>query len=285
MLTRTQGVNTSVLPTLVDEVSWQHPGPNPQGKCKGCRFAWPCPASRLADSVESLLSFKRRPVVAGKGASPDPEVSPVRLDNARVLVTGGAGFIGGHVVNELLSHTPNIAVLDDFSAGTQDNLDAARSRGLVENNVFTADVRSADVDRIVAAWRPTIVVHLAAQSKVARSISDPVTDVTVNVGGTVNVLDTAARHNVERVVIASSGGTIYGQAGIGGALIAESVRDASPSPYGTGKAAADDYLRLFCELYGLRGTSLAFGNVYGPDAAGTPGKRRCLLVRSACLGE
>jgi UDP-glucose 4-epimerase len=200
-----------------------------------------------------------------------PSIAPTRLDKARVLVTGGAGFIGGHVVNELLSHTRDVAVLDDLSAGTWANLDQARRRGLRTENVFIADVRSADTGQIFGSWRPTIVVHLAAQSKVARSICDPVTDVTVNVGGTVNILAAAAEHRVERVVIASSGGTIYGQAGCDGKPVPETVQGLPPSPYGTGKAAADDYLRLFTELYGLRGTSLAFGNVYGPDSAGGPG--------------
>ncbi|GAB1645519.1 NAD-dependent epimerase/dehydratase family protein [Krasilnikovia sp. MM14-A1259] len=272
-----QAVAPAALPVLADEVSWQHPAADATGKCRGCRWHWPCPARRLAASVEALAgtlagtsskSAVAEGKVDGSGTTRSPSVAPVRLDQARVLVTGGAGFVGGHVVNELLSHTREVAVLDDFSAGTCDNLRQAQRRGLRSEAVFAADVRSDDVNRIFETWRPSIVVHLAAQSKVASSISDPVTDAAVNVTGTVNVLTAAVEHRVERVVVASSGGTIYGQAGLDGQPVSEDAKGTPSSPYGTSKAAADQYVRLFAELYGLRTTSLAFGNVYGPDTAG-----------------
>lgn len=272
-----QAVAPAALPNLADEVTWQHPGADATGKCRGCRWRWPCPARRLAASVVALAgtmaSPSSRTVVAKQqgdyaGTTRLPSGAPIRLDKARVLVTGGAGFLGGHVVNELLSCTREVAVLDDFSAGTCSNLGQAQRRGLRSEAVFVADVRSDDVSRIFETWRPSIVVHLAAQSKVAASITDPVTDAAVNVAGTVNVLNSAVGHGVERVVIASSGGTVYGQAGLDGEPVSEDAEEAPCSPYGMSKAAADQYVRLFAELYGLRATSLAFGNVYGPDTAG-----------------
>jgi len=123
----------------------------------------------------------RRDSVACRGRS-----SSAALRDERILVTGGAGFIGGHAVAELLLHCDHVGVLDDFSSGSIENLAVAIDRGLAEQDVIVEDIREPAAARAVESWRPTILVHLAAQSKVAMSIVDPLADAAVNISGTVN---------------------------------------------------------------------------------------------------
>ncbi len=208
----------------------------------------------------------RRDSVACRGRS-----SSAALRDERILVTGGAGFIGGHAVAELLLHCDHVGVLDDFSSGSIENLAVAIDRGLAEQDVIVEDIREPAAARAVESWRPTILVHLAAQSKVAMSIVDPLADAAVNISGTVNILTAASNTDVRRIVLASSGGTVYGLAGADGRRVPEGMRGAPTSPYGLAKSVAEDYLWLFARLHGLPGTSLTIGNVYGPGAGGGPG--------------
>src|SRR5262245_14521599 len=126
----------------------------------------------------------------------------------RALVTGGAGFIGSHLVDALLDRGAEVTVIDDLSTGKRGNLDGALARGARLEEV---DLREAErVAAVMSAARPDIVFHLAAQIDVRKSIEDPAWDASINVGGTINVLEAARRAGVKRVVNTSTGGAIYG---------------------------------------------------------------------------
>jgi UDP-glucose 4-epimerase len=175
----------------------------------------------------------------------------------RALVTGGAGFIGSHLVDVLLEQGDEVTVVDHMNRTS--NLEAAASRGarLVRGDV--TDV-AAMIDAFGAA-QPEAVYHLAAQIDVRRSVRDPSTDAHQNVGGTAAVLEAARGAGVRRVVLASTAG-VYGDPP--GLPIAEDAPIAPLSPYGAGKAAAESYLALFSRLYGVSTLSLRMSNVYGP---------------------
>jgi UDP-glucose 4-epimerase len=177
------------------------------------------------------------------------------------LVTGGAGFIGSHVVDALLDRGDRVVALDDLSTGRRENLDDALSRGaeLVEATITDA----AAVARVFETWQPEVVFHLAAQIDVRRSVSDPVFDVGVNVGGTVNLLEAARASGARRFLLASTGGAVYGE-GAGRKLPLDEGAECRPdAPYGQSKHAAEGYLGLYGRLYGLSTASLRLGNVYG----------------------
>jgi UDP-glucose 4-epimerase len=182
----------------------------------------------------------------------------------KALVTGGAGFIGSHLVDALLDRGDDVTVLDDLSTGRWENLADALTRGARVHRASVTD--AAAVDRVFASERPDLVFHLAAQIDVRHAVSDPARDATVNVIGTVAVLDAALRHNAGRVVLASTGGAIYGDAD---ELPTPETAAARPaSPYAASKAAAESYMALYWQLHGLPTFTLRLANVYGPRQAG-----------------
>lgn len=190
----------------------------------------------------------------------------------RVLVTGGAGFIGSTLVDRLLAEGHAVDVVDDLSSGTLANLTDARAVG-GDLRFHQLDVRAPEVVQLLVRRAPEVVFHLAAQSSVAVSVREPVLDAAINVCGTLNVLEGARRAGARKVVYAASGGTLYGTADPRELPLAESRPRAPRSPYGVSKAAVIDYLATYHELYGLAHTSLALANVYGPrqDAHGEAG--------------
>jgi UDP-glucose 4-epimerase len=180
----------------------------------------------------------------------------------RALVTGGAGFIGSNLVDALVGRGDDVVVLDDLSSGRLENLEAATATGveLVEGDVSDR----AAVDELFDRFNPQRVFHLAAQIDVRKSVADPVFDLGVNVGGTINLLEAARRTGVSRFMFASTGGAIYGE-GDGRSLpLAENAEARPDAPYGQSKLAAEGYLSMFERLQGLSTVALRLGNVYGP---------------------
>ena len=179
--------------------------------------------------------------------------SPAR--RMKILVTGGAGFIGSHVVDALLAAGHAAAVLDDLSSGAEENLPAGVP-------LHVADVADpAAVERAFAAEQPDAVCHQAAQMSVSRSVREPAFDARTNVLGLINVLDAAVRHGARRFVFASSGGVLYGDV----ATAAPETAPADPvSPYGISKWVGERYLGFYAREHGLTGVALRYANVYGP---------------------
>ncbi|HTZ05843.1 MAG TPA: NAD-dependent epimerase/dehydratase family protein [Gaiellaceae bacterium] len=169
----------------------------------------------------------------------------------RAIVTGGAGFIGSHVADALAARGDEVHVLDDLSKGKRENVGAG-----VELHV--ADIR--DPDAVFDAVRPEAVVHFAAQADVRVSVEQPALDASVNVIGTVRILEAARRHGA-KVVFASSGGAGYGECG---GPAPETTPMEPLAPYGTSKLAGEEYLATYNRLYGTGHVTLRLGNVYGP---------------------
>jgi UDP-glucose 4-epimerase len=170
----------------------------------------------------------------------------------RAIVTGGAGFIGSHVVEALLARGDEVTVVDDLSNGKHENVpDGVR---LVE-----ADIRQGLGD-VFADARPEVCFHLAAQVDVRVSVDRPVYDASVNVLGTIEVLE-AARAVEAQVVFSSTGGAIYGECD---GPAPETSERRPLAPYGVSKLAGEEYLAAFNRLYGTRHVALRYGNVYGP---------------------
>lgn len=172
----------------------------------------------------------------------------------KILVTGGAGFIGSHIVDAYVAGGHRVTVVDDLSTGKRKNLHP-RAR------FVKADIRDASLSRLFKRGRFDVVNHHAAQMDVRRSVSDPVFDANINVLGLLNILDLSRRNGVKKIIFAASGGTYYGEC----ARPAREEDAAQPlSPYGVTKLAGEHYIRAYGALHGLSATVLRYGNVYGP---------------------
>jgi len=180
----------------------------------------------------------------------------------RALVTGGAGFIGSNLVDALLARGDAVTAVDDLSTGRRENLEGALAAGA---ELAELDIRDGEALRAcVAAARPEVVFHLAAQIDVRKSVADPAFDASINVGGTANLLEAVRAAGEPRVVFVSTGGAIYGE-GEGQELPLDEEAPLAPlSPYGQSKLAGEGYMSLYERLYGLSTVSLRLGNVYGP---------------------
>ena len=180
----------------------------------------------------------------------------------RALVTGGAGFIGSHLVDALVAAGDEVVVLDDLSSGRRENLSSALAAGaqLIEGDITDPEAVAATFEE----HRPEAVFHLAAQIDVRRSVADPQFDLAVNVGGTIGLLEAARDAGSKRFLFASTGGAIYGEGNGLELPLDESAECRPDAPYGQSKHAAEGYLSLFTRLHGLPTTALRLGNVYGP---------------------
>jgi UDP-glucose 4-epimerase len=173
----------------------------------------------------------------------------------KILVTGGAGFIGSHVVDRLVQEGYEVVVVDDLSTGKRKNVNRAA-------RFYKADIRGRWLERVFRRERPAIVSHHAAQMDVRRSVLDPQLDADINILGMLSVLQNSVKYGVRKVIFASSGGAVYGEPQKLPVPESHPVRPASP--YGINKAVGDEYLRYFYEAAGLEYVSLRYANVYGP---------------------
>ena len=176
----------------------------------------------------------------------------------KVAVTGGAGFIGTHTVQLLLDRGDQVLVIDDLRHACGQPVPA---------KLLVADIASTTVRDALLDFGPDVVVHLAAQGGVSRSLRDPAADAMNNVVGTVGLLRSMVTANCHRVVFASSGGAIYGRARRLPSLETDSAQPLSP--YGAAKLSGEDYLGMFQRTFGVQYTALRYGNVYGPFQDGT----------------
>jgi UDP-glucose 4-epimerase len=180
----------------------------------------------------------------------------------RALVTGGAGFIGSHLVDALVARGDTVLTVDDLSTGREQNLSGALEG---DAELAVADVTDAgSMDRIVTDFRPDAVFHLAAQADVRRAVREPTFDAVVNVVGTIALLEAVGGLGGARFLFASTGGAIYGE-GTGRTLpLPEDAERLPDSPYGQSKLAAEGYVDYYRRVHGLPAVSLRLGNVYGP---------------------
>jgi UDP-glucose 4-epimerase len=179
------------------------------------------------------------------------------------LVTGGAGFIGSHLCDRLLAEGHRVVAVDDLTTGRIANLVEGRGYGK-EFTFFNMDVRAEGLLQLFERHRPEVVMHLAAQSGVRPSLSDPANDASINLMGTLNILECAQKTGVRKIVYAASGGTLYGEPKK--LPVKESAASSAHplSPYGISKKVAIEYLGFYERYRGIEYTALALGNVYGP---------------------
>jgi UDP-glucose 4-epimerase len=173
----------------------------------------------------------------------------------KILVTGGAGFIGSHVVNVFIENGHEVVVVDDLSTGRRSNLNTAAT-------FYKVDIRSPQLAEIFEKEQPQVIDHHAAQMDVRRSVEDPLFDADVNVLGSIKLIELARKHNVQRFIYISTGGAVYGEPEY---LPCDEAHPINPiCPYGASKHTVEHYLYMYQELYDLNYVILRYPNVYGP---------------------
>lgn len=173
----------------------------------------------------------------------------------KVLVTGGAGFIGSHVVDLYLANGYEVVVVDNLSTGRTSNINPAAT-------FYKMDIRSPELDDIFVRERPDYVNHHAAQMDVRRSVAEPLYDLDVNIRGSINLLECARKYPVKRLIYISSGGAVYGEPAY---LPCDEDHPIMPlCPYGASKHTVEHYLYMYGVNYGLNYSIIRYPNVYGP---------------------
>lgn len=175
---------------------------------------------------------------------------------SKILVTGGAGFIGSNLADELIEKGYDVAIVDDLSTGQEENINPKADFHKVDISDYEA------LSQAIGEIKPEVIFHLAAQVNVRKSVENPVRDVAVNVGGTVNLLDLATKHKVKHFIFSSTGGAIYGDKA---QRPTPETEEANPqSPYGINKLASEKFVQFFAHEHGIKFTILRYANVYGP---------------------
>lgn len=174
----------------------------------------------------------------------------------KILVTGGAGFIASHIVDAFVNEGHEVTVLDNLSSGKKDNVNP-------KAKFYEGDIRdSALVEKIFSGEQIEVLDHHAAQIDVRKSVADPVFDAEVNITGTLNLFQNCVKHNVKKIIFASSGGVMYGECKEQPPT--EEMPAVPLSPYGVSKRTAELYLYYYAATYGIKYLVLRYGNVYGP---------------------
>jgi UDP-glucose 4-epimerase len=173
----------------------------------------------------------------------------------KVLITGGAGFIGSHIVDILIDEGSEVVIVDDLSSGNERNINK-------KAKFYKLDIQDPKLKDIFHNEKPDCVCHQAAQKDVRLSVSDPIHDAKINVLGTINIFQNCLRYKVKKITFASTGGAIYGEQDV---FPAPETHPLKPiSPYGITKLVAEHYLHYYKTIYGLDYASLRYSNVYGP---------------------
>jgi UDP-glucose 4-epimerase len=173
----------------------------------------------------------------------------------KILVTGGAGFIGSNVADGFIRQGHKVTIIDNLSTGFESNLNK-------KAKFYKVDIRSAVIDKIFEKIKPDILCHHAAQIDVRKSTNDPILDADINILGSLNLLNACVKLKVKKFIFASTGGAIYGEQDY---FPADEKHPANPlSPYGVTKLTIEKYLHFYRETYGIEYVSLRYANVYGP---------------------
>lgn len=173
----------------------------------------------------------------------------------KIMVTGGAGFIGSNVVDGYIQAGHEVLVVDNLFTGKRSNVNP-------EARFYEMDIRSPDMGQLMETNRPDILCHHAAQISVPDSVSKPLEDAEINILGLINLLESAVKYNVKKVIFISSGGAIYGEASE--YPTSESCNPKPFSPYAVSKYSSEHYLAYYRHQYGLDYTTLRYANIYGP---------------------
>lgn len=175
--------------------------------------------------------------------------------NQRILVTGGAGFIGSHLVDALIARGEEVLVLDDLSSGKREYINS-------KAHFIEVDIRKPEVQKAVREFQPEVIFHLAAQKSVPESLKHPAKDAQINLVGLCNILEAIPGSGLQKFIFISTGGAMYGD---NAALPAAETEPANPSsPYGISKYASERYLEVWSHLHNFKATVLRLANVFGP---------------------
>ncbi len=171
-----------------------------------------------------------------------------------ILVTGGAGFIGSHIVDKLIENNYNVIILDNLTTGNKNNINP-------KAEFVNADIRDKDLDEKINFKDIEVVIHQAAQINVRYSVENPVNDANINILGIINILEFMEKYDINKIIFASSGGAVYGEPNY---LPVDENHPINPlSPYGLSKYVGEEYIKLYNRLHGIEYAILRYSNVYG----------------------